>query len=69
MLGLVHLQGQQAADFLCYDADDPTDRYCATNTVKVQGKLFIGKGTVLYSDLGKALLTVVEYACGGHDTI
>src|ERR1700752_415248 len=69
VLRLIDLEGQQAVDFLCYDAEDPTDRYCATNTVKVQGKLFVGQGTVLYSDLGKALLTVIEDTCGRHDTI
>ncbi len=68
-LRLIDLEGRQAVDFLCYDAGDPTDRYCATNTVKVQGKLLVEKGTVLYSDLGKALFTVVEDTCGGHDTI
>src|SRR5271167_5189442 len=61
ILRLIDLEGQQAVDFLCYDAEDPTDRYCATNTVKVQGKLFVDKGTVLYSDLGNALFSVVEY--------
>jgi len=69
VLRLVDLEGQQAVDFLCYAADDPTDRYCATNTIKVQGKLFVDKGTVLYSDLGRALFTVVEDTCGGHDTV
>ena len=69
MVRLIDLEGQQAVDFLCYDAEDPTDRYCATNTVKVQGKLFVDKGTVLYSDLGNALFTVVEDTCGRHDTI
>jgi uncharacterized protein len=69
ILRLIDIEGQQAVDFLCYDAADPTDRYCATNTVKVQGKLFVDKGTVLYSDLGKALFTVVEDTCGRHDTI
>jgi urea carboxylase-associated protein 1 len=68
-LRLIDLEGQQAVDFLCYDAADPTDRYSATNTVKVQGKLFVDKGTVLYSDLGKPLFTIVEDTCGGHDTI
>ena len=68
ILRLIDLEGQQAIDFLCYDVEDPTDRYCATNTIKVQGKLFVGKGTVLYSDLGKALFTVVEDTCR-HDTI
>jgi hypothetical protein len=69
VLRLIDLEGQQAVDFLCYDAEDPTDRYCATNTVKVQGKLFVEQGTVLYSDLGKALFTIIEDTCGRHDTI
>lgn len=69
MLRLVDLEGQQAVDFLCFDAKDPTDRYNAMNTVKVQGKLFVDKGTVLYSDLGNPLFTVVEDTCGAHDTI
>jgi len=47
MLRLIDLEGQQAVDFLCYYAKDPSDRYCATNTIKVQGKLFVGKDTVL----------------------
>jgi uncharacterized protein YcgI (DUF1989 family) len=69
MLRLIDLEGQQAVDFLCYDAEDPSDRYCATNTIKVQGKLFVDRGTVLYSDLGKPLFTVVADTCGRHDTI
>jgi urea carboxylase-associated protein 1 len=69
MLRLIDLEGQQAVDFLCYDAQDPSDRYNSMNTIKVQGKLFVDKSTVLYSDLGKALFTVVEDSCGGHDTI
>jgi uncharacterized protein len=69
MLRLVDLEGQQAVDFLCYDAADPADRYSATNTIKVQGKVFVDKGTILYSELGKALFAVVEDTCGRHDTI
>jgi urea carboxylase-associated protein 1 len=69
MLRLIDLEGRQAVDFLCYDAEDSTDRYSATNTVKVQGKVFVDKGTVLYSELGKALFTIVDDTCEGHDTI
>jgi len=61
--------GQQAVDFLCYDADNTADRYSATNTVKVQGNVYVGKGTVLYADSGKPLLTVIEDTVGRHDTI
>jgi urea carboxylase-associated protein 1 len=69
ILRLVDLEGQQAVDFLCFVAADPCDRYCATNTIKVQGNIYVEKGTVLYSDRGAALLTVVADTCGRHDTI
>ena len=61
--------GQQAVDFLCYDADNISDRYSATNTVKVQGNIYVGKGTVLYADSGKPLLNIIEDTVGRHDTI
>ncbi|HUA55726.1 MAG TPA: DUF1989 domain-containing protein [Candidatus Sulfotelmatobacter sp.] len=69
LLRLIDLEGQQAVDFLCYDAHDLTDRYSTMNTVKVQGNIYVDKGTVLYSDMGQALFTVVEDTCGKHDTI
>jgi urea carboxylase-associated protein 1 len=69
ILRLVDLEGQQAVDFLCFDAANPADRYSATNTVKVQGNIYIGGGTVLYSDSGAALFTIVADTVGRHDTI
>jgi uncharacterized protein len=69
VLRIIDLHGQQAVDFLCYDAADPRDRYSATNTIKMQGNVLIGKGTVLYSDLGNPVFTVIEDTCGSHDTI
>jgi len=68
-LVITDLEGQQAVDFLCYDANNPSDRYSATNTAKVQGNIYIGQDTILYSDSGKALMTVVEDTIGKHDTI
>lgn len=69
ILRIVDLEGQQAVDFLCYNAADPGDRYSSMNTVKVQGNSYIGKGTVLYSDSGVALFTVIADTLGRHDTI
>ena len=69
VLTIKDTHGQQAVDFLCYDADNTSDRYSATNTVKVQGNVYVGKGTVLYADSGKPLLTVIEDTVGKHDTI
>ncbi len=69
ILVITDLEGQQAVDFLCYDANNLSDRYSATNTLKVQGNVYIGLNTILYSDSGNALMTVVEDSVGKHDTI
>jgi urea carboxylase-associated protein 1 len=69
ILRIVDLEGQQAVDFLCYSAEDPGDRYSAMNTIKVQGNAYVGKGTVLYSDAGIALFTLIADTLGRHDTI
>jgi uncharacterized protein len=69
ILRLIDLEGQQAVDFLCYNATDLTDRYSSMNTIKVQGNAYIGRGTVLYSDAGAALFTVTADTLGRHDTI
>ncbi|MEM0942805.1 MAG: DUF1989 domain-containing protein [Pseudomonadota bacterium] len=69
VLTITDLEGSQAVDFLCYAAEDPGDRYSATNTIKVQENIYIGLGTVLYADSGTALMRVVEDTLGGHDTL
>ncbi len=69
VLVITDLEGQQAVDFLCYDADNPSDRYSATNTIKVQGNVYVGLDTVLYADSGATLMTVIEDDIGRHDTI
>ena len=69
ILEIIDTHGQQAVDFLCFDAADPRDRYSATNTIKVQRLPYIGLGTILYSDRGNVLFTVVADSLGRHDTI
>ena len=68
-LVLVDLEGQQAIDFLCYNAHDPQERYHAPNTVKLQGNIYLGPGSVLWSVRARKMMALVEDTCGGHDTI
>ncbi len=68
-LRLVDLEGQQAIDFLCYNADDPGERYHAPNTIKVPRNIFLGKDSILRSSLARPMMTIVEDTCGRHDTI
>jgi urea carboxylase-associated protein 1 len=68
-LRLVDLEGRQAVDFLCYNAADPSERYNAADTMKINASLFIQKGTRLYSDMGNVMFRVTDDTCGHHDTI
>lgn len=68
-LRLVDLEGQQAIDFLCFNADDPAERYHAPNTIKIPGNIYLSKGSVLRSVEARAMMTIVEDTCGHHDTI
>lgn len=69
LLRIVDLEGRQAVDFLCYNADDPGERYNAADTMKIGGSIFLTAGTKLYSGLGRVLMTIERDTVGYHDTI
>jgi len=69
VLRIVDLEGQQAVDFLCYNAADLSERYNAADTMKFAGTIFLTAGHGLYSDMGRRLFTVTADTCGRHDTI
>jgi urea carboxylase-associated protein 1 len=66
---IVDIEGNQAADTLFYNADDLHERYSATDTIREQGNVYIGAGTVLMSDLCSPMLTVTADTVGRHDTV
>ncbi|HEY9906136.1 MAG TPA: urea amidolyase associated protein UAAP2 [Thermosynechococcaceae cyanobacterium] len=68
VLRIVDLGGNQAVDFLVYNADDPTERYSAPDTIVRQGNLFITTGTQLVTNEGRVIMTVLADSCGRHDT-
>ena len=65
----IDLEGQQAVDFLCYNAHDTRDRYNAANTMKMAENVFINTGTVLYGEYATKLMKVAASNCPNHDTI
>lgn len=69
LLRLIDLEGQQAVDFLCYNADHPEERYNAANTIKLNNNIYLGKGAVLWSVRARKMMTIIEDTCGSHDTI
>ncbi|GGK49644.1 urea amidolyase associated protein UAAP2 [Nocardia camponoti] len=69
ILDIIDLHGNQAVDCLLYSAADHTDRYSAQATVAAQGNIFLTTGSMLLSENGTPLMTVVADEVGNHDTI
>jgi hypothetical protein len=69
VLDIVDLGGNQAVDFLVYDAHDTSHRYSAPDTITAQRNIFLTTGSVLRSNAHEPLMTVVADTCGRHDTI
>jgi urea carboxylase-associated protein 1 len=69
ILRIVDLEGNQSADTLFYAADDPAERYSASDTIRHQAALYLTTGTRLMSTAGRPLLTIVADTCGRHDTL
>ena len=68
-LTIVDLEGNQAVDFLLYDAVDTAVRYSAPDTISAQGNIYLSQGSVLRANTGDALMTLVHDEVGRHDTI
>ncbi len=68
-LRILDLEGNQAADTLLYNADDPSERYSATDTIRAQGNVYLTAGSVLMTNENRPLLEIVADTCGRHDTL
>ncbi len=66
---IIDLEGNQAADTLFYNAQDPSERYSATDTIREQGALYLTTASVLKTNLNRNLLKIVADTCGRHDTL
>jgi len=68
-LRIVDLEGNQAVDFLMYALEDDAERYSAQDTIAAQGNIFLREGSVLRSNEGRPMATVMDTPVAYHDTI
>ncbi len=66
---IVDLEGNQAADVLFYNRRDVAEHYSASDTLLRQGGIYLTTGSVLVSNEGRPMLTIVADTCGRHDTL
>ncbi|MEM9062738.1 MAG: DUF1989 domain-containing protein [Pseudomonadota bacterium] len=72
VLRLIDLEGQQAIDFLCFGVAPhrgQVERYHMPNTIKIPKQIYLGMGSVLYSQFARPMMTITADTVGRHDTI
>ncbi len=69
VLRITDLEGNQAVDTLFFNADQPTERYSAFDTIRSQGAVYLTTESTLLSDEGRGMLRIVADTCGRHDTL
>lgn len=63
----IHIVNPHAApggSLFLWNADDPSERYNAADTVKLQWTTLIGAGRVLFSDMGRILAAIIAANTG-----
>jgi len=68
-LRLTDLEGGATPAALFYNARKPLERYNAPDTLKAQHTAKLTRGNVLFSDMGRVLISIVEDSAGWHDTV
>ena len=69
ILTIVDVGGNQSADCLLYNAHDTAERYSVPDTIAWSGNVYVRTGTVLRSNEGNPLATVVANEIDRQDTI
>lgn len=69
VLAVTDEDGAGCVSLLCWAAGQPTERYNSADTMKVQNDIFPSTGSVLLSDLGRVLMTIIADTSGHHDLI
>lgn len=66
---ILDLEGNQAADTLFFNANNPAERYSAMDTIREQGNVYLTTGSQLRSNENNIMLEIVADTCGRHDTL
>lgn len=66
-LRLTDVDGDACAGVLLHRHDRPSERLNVADTVKVQWQAYLAEGSLLLSDMGRVLATIVEDTSGRHD--
>ncbi len=69
LLRIRNPHGTPGAALFLWNADDPSERYNAGDTMKLQWTTVLTTGRVLFSDMGRVLASITADSGAGHDSI
>jgi hypothetical protein len=69
VLRVVDLEGRQVGDLVAFSRADMGEKFWISNTVRLNGTVFVTTGHVLYSELSRPMFTIVADTCGRHDLL
>jgi len=61
--------GASTVALIAWNANDTSERLNLVDTVKVQWTTALGKGRVIFSDMGRVMFSMIEDSCGAHDCL
>jgi len=70
-LRVTDLEGQQVGDLVAFALEELGDRFWISNTIRLNGTVYLTTGHVLYSELSRPMLTITQdtVGAGGHDLL
>lgn len=68
-LRVVNSSATAGVSLLLYNAADPTERFNAGDTMKVQWNARLARGRVLFSDMGRVLASITDDTFGRNDAL
>lgn len=66
-LRLVDEAGDACVSLLLFNAERPYERLNVADTIKLQWQAYLGTGSLLLSDMGRVLASIIEDTAGTHD--
>ena len=68
-LRIVNTTGTSCVSLMAWSVDDTSERLHLMDTMKIQWSIAICKGRILYTDMGRVALSVIEDTSGAHDAL
>jgi urea carboxylase-associated protein 1 len=69
ILRVVDLEGRQVGDLVAFNKANLAEKFWISNTIRLNGTIYVTTGHVLYSELSNPMFTITADTCGRHDLL